>query len=210
MAEPASLASRGAHPDETRRLLLRAAHAEILRHGYQAASLTRILRDTGLTKGALYHHFDSKRALGFSVVDEVIAPMVHQHWIAPLAHHHGDPIGCITECLRAAAERIDDRTLQLGCPLNNLAQEMSPIDEGFRQRIGAIFERWRLALANALSRGVECGAVAADIDPEVVAAFLVASLEGCLGMAKTAQDRRVLLACGSGITDYLERLRANT
>ncbi len=210
MTEPASQASRGTHPDETRRLLLRAAHGEILRHGYQAASLTRILQDTDLTKGALYHHFESKRALGFAVVDEVIAPMVHQHWIEPLAHHAGDPISCITECIRAAAERIDDRTLQLGCPLNNLAQEMSPIDEGFRQRIGAVFEQWRLALADALAQGVKCGAVTADIDPEVVAAFLVASLEGCLGMAKTAQDRQVLLACGSGIIDYLERLRANT
>ncbi len=210
MADIASLVSRGTDPDATRRLLLQAAYAEILRHGYQAASLTRILQDTGLTKGALYHHFDNKRALGFAVIDEVIAPMVHRYWIAPLARHDGDPIGSISECIGMAAGRIDDETLRLGCPLNNLAQEMSPIDEGFRQRIGAVFAQWRLALANALEQGVADGVVVANIDPEAVSIFLVAALEGCLGMAKTTQDRDMLLACGSGILDYLERLRINS
>ena len=42
-------------PDTTRQKLLQAAFTEIYRHGFQAASLTQILSDTALTKGALYH-----------------------------------------------------------------------------------------------------------------------------------------------------------
>lgn len=42
------------------------------RHGFQAASLNNILAKTGLTKGALYHHFPDKDRLGYAVIEEVI------------------------------------------------------------------------------------------------------------------------------------------
>jgi AcrR family transcriptional regulator len=61
-------------PDHTRRGILAAAFAEIHRQGFQAASVANILADTGLTKGALYHHFPDKKALGLAVIDEVIRP----------------------------------------------------------------------------------------------------------------------------------------
>jgi hypothetical protein len=58
--------------DLTRDKLLQAAFCEIHRQGFQAASIANILADTGLTKGALYHHFPTKQALGLAVIGEVI------------------------------------------------------------------------------------------------------------------------------------------
>ena len=59
-------------PDFTREKILQAAFCEIHRQGFQAASIANILQDTGMTKGALYHHFPTKQALGLAVIDEVI------------------------------------------------------------------------------------------------------------------------------------------
>ena len=59
------------NPKATRELLLEAAFWEIFRSGFQAASLDAILKETGVTKGALYPHFPSKAALGHAVIDEV-------------------------------------------------------------------------------------------------------------------------------------------
>jgi len=59
-------------PEVTRQKLLSAAFEEIYRSGFQAASLDRILAKAGVTKGALYHHFIDKAALGYAVVDEVV------------------------------------------------------------------------------------------------------------------------------------------
>lgn len=53
--------------DLTRDKLLQAAFNEIHLHGFQAASIANILRDTGLTKGALYHHFPTKQELGLEI-----------------------------------------------------------------------------------------------------------------------------------------------
>ena len=56
-------------PDLTRQRILEASFAEIHRQGFQAASVANILTTTGLTKGALYHHFPSKKDLGLAVID---------------------------------------------------------------------------------------------------------------------------------------------
>jgi AcrR family transcriptional regulator len=70
--------------ERTRERLLQAASREIYRSGFQSASLDTILAVAGVTKGALYYHFDNKEALGHAVVEEIIAPDVHGKWVRPL------------------------------------------------------------------------------------------------------------------------------
>src|ERR1700678_4704990 len=71
-------------PERTRERLLRAASREIYRTGFQSASLDTILSSAGVTKGALYHHFENKEALGYAVVEEVISRNVRRTWVQPL------------------------------------------------------------------------------------------------------------------------------
>lgn len=191
---------------ETRRRLLAAAFDEIHRVGFQAASLHRILRRTGVTKGALYHHFPSKLALGYAVVDELLAAHLERTWLQPLAAAH-DPVTAMESLLRDRASRMDDADVVLGCPLNNLAQEMAPLDEGFRVRIEALLDAWRRAIADALGRGQAAGFVRADADPAQAATVILAALEGCVGLAKAAQSAAVLESCGAGLITYLRGLK---
>src|ERR1700691_6799011 len=71
-------------PERTRERLLQAASREIYRSGFQSASLHTILAAARVTKGALYHHFKNKEALGYAVVEEVIFPNVRGQWVRPL------------------------------------------------------------------------------------------------------------------------------
>lgn len=197
-------------PQATRRAVLLAAFDEIHRHGFQAASVANILQATGLTKGALYYHFTNKQALGYAVLDELIAPMVIDRWMTPLRDASADPVDVLTEAILAAGAGLSDDDIVLGCPLNNLAQEMSPVDEGFRSRINTLFAQWRDVIAVSLARGKATGRIRTDLDESATAAFLVASLEGCVGMAKNARSRQVLRDCGQGVLAYLESLRPPT
>jgi TetR/AcrR family transcriptional regulator, transcriptional repressor for nem operon len=195
-------------PDATRQKLLKAAFAEIHEHGYQAASLETILAGAGVTKGALYHHFENKAQLGHAVLDEVIVGLVLSDWLEPLEEQPDDPLSAMHEALRRKVVRFaSGRGLQLGCPLNNLANEMSPIDETFRRRVDAAFARWRGGFAAALQRGKLAGTVRADVDPERVAAFLVAAAEGSIGLAKSARSIEVLRSNYDLLGAYLETLR---
>ncbi len=78
-------------PDETRRQLLEAAFGEIHRNGFRSASLDSILSNTGVTKGALYHHFPTKADLGYAVVDELIHHEIVERWVVPLGRVE-DPV----------------------------------------------------------------------------------------------------------------------
>jgi AcrR family transcriptional regulator len=194
--------------DRTRRLILEAAFQEIYRHGYQGMRLDVVLAATGLTKGALYHHFPNKQALGYAVVDEVIRDMVQQLWGEHLAAS-ADPFGSIVYFVGHIGEVFGPDIVTYGCPVNNLAQEMSPIDEGFRVRLDQVYSEWRTAIQQAFERAQRAGDLRADVQCDKLATFVLAAVSGCIGTAKNAQSLDQLQNCGAMLVDYLQSLRAH-
>src|ERR1700720_4804140 len=91
-------------PERTRERLLQAASREIYRSGFQSASLGTILASAGVTKGALYHHFKNKEALGYAVVEEVISPDVRGTWVRPLQRVE-DPIEALISIVQDLSVR---------------------------------------------------------------------------------------------------------
>jgi len=209
---PAPRATRVRAPEATRQRLVAAAFEEIHRHGYQGAGLDTILANAGVTKGALYHHFTDKAELAHAVIDEVIRGLTLKRWTGPLATYSGDPISGIQMVLKVVADEFcDDRLVdkvELGCPLNNLAQEMSPLDERFRRRVAVVFETWIESFAQALERGRKDGSVRREVDARKIATFVVASVEGSFGLAKNAKSAPLLRENLEVLTDFLESLRA--
>jgi AcrR family transcriptional regulator len=194
-------------PDATREKLLRAAFEEMYRSGFQAASLDAILAKAGVTKGALYHHFPDKAALGYAVVDEVVRAPIMEAYLGRLDPAARDPLSDLQGVLRRRAREFTDASVEFGCPLNNLAQEMSPLDEQFRQRLAAALKSWTDGFAAALKRGQKVGMVRRDVDPRKVAAFVVAAVEGSFGMAKNARRAGVLRDNLKLLNLFLESLR---
>jgi len=194
-------------PESTRRKILEAAFDEFYKNGFQGSSINRIVDQAGTTKGALFHHFEDKNDLGYAVVEEIVFPSVKERWLNPLADSI-DPITALKKVMRQFAKvEAPDARLVHGCPLNNLAQEMAPLDEGFRRRLEKIYSAWREALEAALARGIKAGNVRKGISPGNAAALVVAALEGIIGTAKNAQSMKLLEQAGEGLFDYLDSLR---
>ncbi|MBN4071939.1 TetR/AcrR family transcriptional regulator [bacterium AH-315-F18] len=197
------------NPEATRTRLLDAALDQIWAKGFRSTSLDDILGQAGVTKGALYHHFKNKRELGLAVVNERVLDMVVQHWAVPL-QDTDDPITAIIDQFNNAMEAPDEeleRIMRCGCPLNNLAQEMSGIDEGFREALQHVFNRWHDIFTEALTRGQKGGTVRTDIDARHAAHFLMAGMEGSVGLTKNAQQPEKMMSCMQGARIYLEALR---
>jgi len=197
-----------AKPSEnTRRRILQAAFEEFYKNGFQGGSINHIVDQAGTTKGALFHHFDGKNDLGCAVVEEVIQPLIKARWLDPLASSI-DPIADIKRTLRQfVKDEVANGRLVQGCPLNNLAQEMSPLDEGLRKRVEKVYVAWRESLAAALQRGIKAGKVRKDISARNVAAFVVAAQAGIIGTAKNSQSEELMMQAGAGLFDYLDSLR---
>src|SRR5579871_3667646 len=147
-------------PERTRERLLQAAFQEVHRSGFQSAGINTILAATNVTKGALYHHFDSKETLGYAIVEEIIAKIVHDRWLQPMVAD-GQPIDILIGIVRRTPVRPEN--IRGGCPLLNLAMEMSPVNEEFRRRLEKVFLGWQRGVASLLRRGLSEGTVRRDL-----------------------------------------------
>jgi TetR/AcrR family transcriptional regulator, transcriptional repressor for nem operon len=202
---PASAKTRA--PEATRHKILMAAFAEFYRHGFQGGSLNHIVEAAGATKGALFHHFAGKQELGYAVLDEITGPILHQRWLAPLANSH-DPIAEMKRLFRQfVKEDIESGHFVQGCPLNNMAQEMSPLDEGFRRRIDRLYASWRKCYADALAQGIKSGKVRKNVKPEDAAALIVAAQMGIWGTGKSSRSRELMAQAGEAVCAYLDSLK---
>jgi TetR/AcrR family transcriptional regulator, transcriptional repressor for nem operon len=193
---------------DTRAKILMAAFREIHLNGFQAASLNNILAHTGVTKGALYHHFPNKTELGFAVIDEVIAELIHRNFIAPMVGAE-NPLQALIDLVQMAGNSLSMEDISLGCPLSNLAQEMAPIDEGFRLRLNRIYQQWHEAIYDALELARQKGLLIEDVDAEQAAVMIAAIIEGCLNAAKISQDMDKMFCCGAGLIQYLNLIQKN-
>lgn len=193
--------------EATRSRLLAAAFAIIHEHGFQGLRIDDLLAEVGLTKGAFYHHFPSKTALGLAVIDEILATMADLTWRDTLLRHE-DPIAGIAASLEFAVTMLSDRCTRLGCPLHNLSQEMSPLDPAFRERLTAIFERNIASISDALRRGQDNGLIRDDVDAEAAAVFILAAADGAIALAKSTNSQRALESATGELRRYLETLRA--
>ena len=191
---------------DTRGKILQAAYHEIHYHGFQSASLANILARVNVTKGALYHHFSNKTELGYAVVDEVIAERIYLSFIKPL-QYFDNPVDGFIELIRESGNAFSITDIELGCPLTNLAQEMAPIDEGFRTRFIHIYDLWHQAIADAMVRAKQANQIIDEVDPTTLAMTLVAIMEGALNAAKVAQNLDKLQLCAQGLIQYLELVR---
>jgi len=207
MNSPENVTRIERNPDQTRSRILEAAFMEMYRNGYQGMRLDEVLKTTDLTKGALYHHFPSKRALGYAVVDEVIIPTMEAMWLQPLKNA-SDPVAGLISVIEHMPENKPPEIIEYGCPLNNLAQEMSPLDEGFRQRLDYAFCVWHDVTEETLERAQLKGSIREDVNCDETATFIMAALEGCIGIAKNAQSVDRLHVCNRGLISFIESLRS--
>ncbi|MCO7226340.1 TetR/AcrR family transcriptional regulator [Pleionea sp. CnH1-48] len=194
------------NPDETRQRILDAALEEIHLRGFQGMRVDQLLERTGLTKGALYHHFANKMSIGYAIVEEILEKEILEKWVGPLAKTN-NPVECIIEICRTESQSMSPDELEKGCPINNLSQEMSPIDEGFRERLAGVYQMWIESIANALRKGQSNNVIRKDIKPDNVAKFLLAALQGIIGVAKCCKSEESLDDMGECLGEYLFQLQ---
>jgi len=191
----------------TRASLLSAAYHDMRRSGYQGAGIGDILSRTGLTKGAFYHHFESKRDLGLAVLDDCVAADLTKWWVDPVSDAD-DPLGAIRFAVETRLFNADEGDLAEGSPFATLTADMAPLDDAFRARLDALYRTWRKAFTKALRRGQQTGMVRADMDADASAALIVAAIEGVFLQVKAAPRADAGSAALIGLIGYLDSLRA--
>ncbi len=191
---------------DTRERILQQMFLDIRKNGFQGLRADKVIADMDITKGALYHYFPNKQSIGTAVIEEILRPNYLRHYLE-LEHSEMHPIDKLQEHLQFLSAQATDEDVALGCPLNNLVQEMSPIDEDFRLRMKSIVDTIHRSIATALRRGQAAGQVRSDVNPEQIAQFFFAGVEGAYSISKVRKDAAAFCSNMAVLSRFLDTLR---
>jgi TetR/AcrR family transcriptional regulator, transcriptional repressor for nem operon len=187
----------------TREAIISAATRLIHVHGYNATSLDDVLRESGVGKGNFYYHFKSKEDLGYAILDKIVHGFLERTLEPCFADADAAPLGQIRCFLDRVLEAQRERNCVGGCVMGNLASELSDVHEGFRTRLATLFTAWHARLVSALEAARGRGELVQVTEPETLARFIVASIEGAILLAKLSKDIRVMEQCVTELKRYL-------
>ncbi|MBI4241594.1 MAG: TetR family transcriptional regulator C-terminal domain-containing protein [Candidatus Rokubacteria bacterium] len=171
--------------------------------GYHCTSLDDVLRESGVGKGNFYYYFDSKEALGYAILERIAKAFVERTLEPSFDDLARSPLGRVHRFLDLILESQRERNCVGGCPMGNLASELSDVHEGFRQRLAQVFTLWRGRLSRALVEAQARGEISGRAEPARLAQFVVAALEGAILMAKVTKEIAVMEECVAELKAHL-------
>jgi len=187
--------------EQTRREIIRKAAPIFNQKGYDGAALSDLMRATGLEKGGIYRHFESKQQLAGEAFE-------HAWKMAMDARFEGtQEIPNTVDRLKQIVRNFRDRRAGLvpgGCPLLNTAIDS---DDG-NPRLRAKARRaltWLLDhLQSIAEEGRKRSEVRSDVDSAKLATLIASTLEGSLMVSRLQRkDEPLDLACHH-LEEYLE------
>ena len=185
--------------------LLESAMELMYARGYTAVGVQEICEHAGVNKGSFYYFFPSKRILALEVID-AYGQRVRDMWQDAMTADSP-----LLERLQRVFEHAYNthRTLvqangqMHGCPIGNLALELSCQDEDIRQRLHDTFTSWTEAVACVLHQAIAAGELPV-LDISITAQTIVAYFEGVLMLAKIQNDPDVVQRLAHGVIHLVE------
>jgi TetR/AcrR family transcriptional repressor of nem operon len=171
--------------DASRQRIIEVAAELMAVQGYERTCLEAILERAGTSKGNFYHHFPSKEDLGLAVLDHIGDET--QAFLRGSMQPHPDPLARIEAMLDALLTATTEREGRGGCPLGNLAAEMSDVSEAFRGRLARVFAAWQGLVAETLAEARRRHGCP-DVEVEGLAHYIICALEGSLLLAKLMRE----------------------
>lgn len=170
---------------DTRDRILDAAARLFNEQGYHATGIATILREAHVNSGSLYHFFPSKEDLLRGVLERYQA-LLHPVVLAPAEQASGDPIERVFALLAWYRTGMASVNCTMGCPIGNLALELSDSLPHVRSLIDANFAGWKAGVKRWLDDAAE--RLPRRCDRDALATFILTVMEGGIMQCRAAQS----------------------
>ena len=182
----------------TRDKLIHAAFEEIFSHGYQGAALADILAKAGVHKGSMYHFFANKKEMALAAIEETIL----QKNIEKYRYVETYTSGFLEEFYTRLRD-TSVRDFKRGCPIANIVQEMSNIDEDFNVLMKSIYGAFCANIKTILDKAVEAKEMK-QCDTTKLALFIASTIEGAILAAKASGNTQDYSDVIEELIQYIE------
>jgi TetR/AcrR family transcriptional repressor of nem operon len=187
----------------TRQRIVEQSAAVFNRQGYSGTSMSALMAATGLEKGGLYRHFESKEDLAAAAFDYAWETVNE-----PRRRGLEDCRTSLEKLLLVVRNFVEppQRAIPGGCPLLNTAIESDDGNAVLRERARGALDEWRSGIAEIVCQGIRGGEFRTDIDPVGVATIVISSLEGAIMFSRLEKTREALFMVGEHLEGYLRSL----
>lgn len=167
--------------------------------------MSELMAATGLEKGGIYRHFESKESLAAAAFDYA--------WQEVFNHRkRGIEMckGSLEKLLLFVSNFVENppRGLPGGCPLLNTAVDSDDGDPVLRGKARAALDQWRDSLTEIVFQGQRSGQFRSEIDPATIAVIMISALEGAVMMSRLEKTREPLRRVGEHLKGYIRSLEA--
>ena len=160
----------------TKQRLIDAGLRLFLEHGYNDVGIQALLDATATPKGSFYHHFKDQEDFGLQVIDTYIAE-VHKALEACLGDQSLPPLARVRRFFELTQQKYKSEGY-MGCLMGALGQELSGVNEAFRNRIEGCFSAMANRLAACLDEARQRGELRTERDLRPLAEILIDCWEG--------------------------------
>lgn len=188
---------------DTRDRIVEAARDLFYQNGYTATGISQILKASGTNSGSLYHFFPSKEHLLIAVLEKYKL-MLGPYVMDPSFERISDPVERVFTVLDGYRQLLETTEFELGCPIGNLALEVGNGHPKARALIGENFQAWCDAIRDQLEAA--SGRLPADVDPAMLANYVLAVMEGAVMLSRTHRSLDPFDQAVHQLRDYFDRL----
>jgi TetR/AcrR family transcriptional repressor of nem operon len=185
--------------EATRQRIIAEAAPIFNQRGYEGCSIQQIMSATGLEKGGIYRHFESKEELAAEAFDYAWQLAVSKRWA------NLDSIPDHVDLLKQYIANYNTRSsLPGGCPLLNTAVDSDNGNPILRERVRKALRGWQTRLRKILQEGIEAGTIRPEIDVNKVASLIIGGLEGGMLLRRIEKSDQPLRDALDHLDHYLE------
>jgi TetR/AcrR family transcriptional regulator, transcriptional repressor for nem operon len=187
---------------ETRDRILRTAFQLFHEQGFNATGVATIVREAGINPGSLYHFFESKDDLLLAVLEfalDYLGPAVME----PVEARVADPVDRVFVLLQGYRDRMQREHCRMGCPIGNMALEVSDGNARARALVHRNFENWAARVASWFEGDAR---LPPGVDRSRLARFVLTVMEGGLMRARAAGTLGPFDESVAVLRDYFEQL----
>ncbi|BCL33764.1 TetR/AcrR family transcriptional regulator [Nostoc sp. MS1] len=187
---------------ETKTRILQQAAELFNQQGYAGSSISDIMRVTGLQKGGIYNHFQSKDELALQAFDYAIASVSKHYRIALRSKRHA--VERLQALIAVFSSFAQNPPIAGGCPLLNTAVESDDAHPALRERTQQAMNAWLNMIRRVMQMGIEKGEIRDNVDTDEIATIIVATLEGAIMMTKLYDDTVYMQRAVNHLNHYIE------
>jgi AcrR family transcriptional regulator len=175
--------TKGAH---TRARIVAKAAPLFNQRGYAGAAMSDVMAATGLEKGGIYRHFESKDALALAAFEYAVR--VHGRRLLASVEAAGTAADRLSALVTSFATIADDPPVPGGCPVLNMAVESDDTHPALRDAARRAMDGFRALVVRIVRDGVRAGELAPGTDGDELASVSIATLEGALVLSRLYGD----------------------